>query len=114
METYLNKPLVSIIIPTYNRASLIEETLNSIIDQTFQNWECLVIDDGSTDTTEEVMKKYVCADKRIHYYSKPVDLLRGGNAARNYGFKMSRGEYIHWFDSDDLMDKYNLDKKVLY
>jgi len=98
------KPLISIIIPTYNRAHLIGETLDSIIAQTYQNWECIVVDDGSDDDTEEVMKSYIQNDNRIYYYHRPEEHLPGGNGARNFGFEKSTGEYIQWFDSDDLME----------
>lgn len=97
------QPLVSIIIPTYNRAHLIGETLDSIITQNYQNWECIVVDDGSTDHTAQFMKTYCEKDPRIQYYHRPEEHLPGGNGARNYGFKLSKGEYIQWFDSDDLM-----------
>jgi len=97
------KLLVSVIIPTYNRAHLIGETLDSIIAQTYQNWECIVVDDGSTDHTDEVMQAYCQKDARIQYHHRPEAHLPGGNGARNYGFKVSKGEYIQWFDSDDLM-----------
>lgn len=96
------QPLVSIIIPTYNRAHLIGETLDSVLSQTYQNWECIVVDDGSTDETEEVVQKYLKLDKRFQYAKRPDDRKPGGNAARNYGFEMSKGEYINWIDSDDL------------
>src|SRR5690554_718177 len=96
-------PLVSIIIPTYNRAHLIGETLDSVLAQTYENWECIVVDDGSTDNTEELMAEYMAKDARFQYHHRPKDRLPGGNAARNYGFEVSRGEYINWFDSDDLM-----------
>ncbi len=109
----INKPLVSIIIPTYNRAHLIGQTLDSVLAQTYQNWECIVVDDGSTDTTDEVMSKYIAKDPRFKYYHRPKDRLPGGNAARNYGFEKSRGEYIQWFDSDDLMVANFLEIKLL-
>src|SRR5690554_2800862 len=96
-------PLVSIIIPTYNRAHLIGETLDSVLAQTYENWECIVVDDGSTDNTEELMAEYMTKDARFQYHHRPKDRLPGGNAARNYGFEVSMGEYIQWFDSDDLM-----------
>lgn len=99
------QPLVSIIIPTYNRARLIGETLDSVVAQTYMNWECIVVDDGSSDGTETVMKAYCEKDPRFKYYHRPVEHLPGGNGARNYGFKKSKGEYVNWFDSDDLMDE---------
>lgn len=96
-------PLVSIIIPTYNRAHLIGETLDSVLAQTYQNWECIVVDDGSTDNTEELMAEYMTKDARFQYHHRPKDRLPGGNAARNYGFEVSKGEYVQWFDDDDIM-----------
>ena len=99
----MENPLISIIIPTYNRAYLISETLDSIIAQTYTNWECIVVDDGSTDNTSEVMVKYTAKDSRFQYHNKPKDKPPGGNAARNYGFEKSKGKYVNWFDSDDIM-----------
>jgi glycosyltransferase involved in cell wall biosynthesis len=99
----MDKPLVSIIIPTYNRAHLIGETLDSVIAQTFTNWECIVVDDGSSDHTDEVLNKYCNEDSRIKFFHRPKEYLFGGNGSRNYGFKKSKGEYINWFDSDDIM-----------
>ena len=97
------QPLVSIIIPTFNRAHLIGETLDSVLAQTYQNWECIVVDDGSTDHTADVMQMYCSKDSRFQYHHRPKDRLQGGNGARNYGFEISNGEYINWFDSDDVM-----------
>ncbi|WP_066219258.1 glycosyltransferase family 2 protein [Formosa haliotis] len=99
----MSNPLISIIIPTYNRANLIRETLDSVLSQTYQNWECLVVDDGSTDGTDQLMAEYCTKDTRFQYYHRPADHLAGGNAARNYGFEVSRGDYINWFDDDDVM-----------
>lgn len=101
--TILENPLVSIIIPTYNRAHLIGETLDSVLAQTYTHWECIVVDDGSTDQTDEVVGAYVAKDPRFKYYHRPPEHLPGGNGARNYGFKLSRGEYVNWFDDDDVM-----------
>ena len=97
------QPLVSIIIPTYNRAHLIGETLDSIVEQTYNNWECIVIDDGSIDNTDEVLGKYCENDNRIKYSYRPNKYLPGGNGARNYGLFKAEGIYIIFFDSDDLM-----------
>lgn len=96
-------PLVSIIIPTYNRAHLIGETLDSVLAQTYTNWECIVVDDGSTDDTSELLNNYCKKDTRFQYHHRPANRPKGANACRNYGFELSKGEYINWFDSDDLM-----------
>ena len=104
--------LVSIIIPTYNRAHLIGETLDSVLEQTYLNWECIIVDDGSTDATEKLVGKYIKKDKRFRYYSRPINSIKGANACRNYGFEFSKGEFIKWFDSDDIMYSELLEKQV--
>ncbi|MFT5892137.1 MAG: glycosyltransferase involved in cell wall biosynthesis, partial [Dokdonia sp.] len=94
---------ISIIIPAYNREAIIGETLRSIQKQTFTNWECIVVDDGSSDATFQVVTAFAKADSRIKLHKRPEQLLKGANACRNYGFEMSEGAYVNWFDSDDLM-----------
>ncbi|MBU2919815.1 glycosyltransferase [Winogradskyella psychrotolerans] len=108
----LKQSLVSIIIPTYNRAHLVGETLDSVLAQTYKNWECIIVDDGSTDNTDEVLLSYIKKDSRFKYYKRPDEYQPGGNGARNYGFAVSKGVFINWFDSDDLMHKDFLLKKV--
>ena len=108
----MHNQLVSIIIPTYNRGHLISETLDSVLAQTYTNWECIVVDDGSTDNTDEILANFCKKDSRIHFYHRPKDRLPGGNAARNYGFELSKGEYVNWFDSDDLMISSKLEKQM--
>jgi len=108
----LEQPLVSIIIPTFNRANLIGETLDSVLVQTYQNWECLVVDDGSTDGTDALMAEYLAKDSRFHYHKRPDTHLPGGNGARNYGFEISKGEYVNWLDSDDLFHPKKLKLQV--
>lgn len=95
--------LVSVIIPTYNRAHLIGETLESIQAQTYQNWECIIVDDGSTDNTAEVLQKFLNSDSRFQYYIRPENKKKGPNSCRNFGFEKSKGEFINWFDSDDIL-----------
>ena len=107
-----NNPLVSIIIPTFNRAHLIGETLDSILEQTYTNWECVIIDDGSNDNTVLVVNDYVRRDKRFKFFKRPSCLVQGGNDARNYGFEVSSGDFIQWFDSDDIMLKDYLQEKI--
>lgn len=108
----MNSPKVSIIIPTYNRAHLIGETLSSILDQTLQDWECIVVDDGSSDNTKQIIEQISNNDKRVKYFKRPVNRKKGANACRNYGFEQSKGEFIQWFDSDDLMHPKLLEKKL--
>lgn len=108
----MSSSLVSIIIPTFNRSHIISDTLDSVIKQTYNNWECIIVDDGSTDNTKEILQKYVEKDSRFNYYDRPKSKLKGANACRNYGFERSRGVYIIFFDSDDLMAKYCLENRV--
>ncbi len=104
--------LVSIIIPTHNRAHLIGETLESVITQTYGSWECIVVDDGSSDYTAELMEFYASRDKRISYHQRPKNKPKGANACRNYGFELSQGEFINWFDSDDIMTSNFIEAKL--
>jgi glycosyltransferase involved in cell wall biosynthesis len=97
-------PLVSIIIPTYNRAHLIKETLDSVVAQSYQNWECILVDDGSSDATEHVIDEYVNKDSRFLFYKRPKNKPKGANACRNFGFDNSSGQYLIFLDSDDLLE----------
>lgn len=97
-----NNPLVSIIIPTYNRAGLIGETLQSVINQTYTNWECIVVDDGSTDNTKEVVKEYTNVYSNIQFHLRTT-APKGAPTCRNVGFQHSEGEYVLFLDSDDLL-----------
>lgn len=106
------EPLVSIIIPTYNRAHLIGETLDSILAQTYQNWECIVVDDGSIDNSEEIILNYNSNDSRIHFFRRPQKSIKGAPTCRNIGLEKACGEYIIFFDSDDLMTSDHIQKKI--
>jgi len=97
-----NNPLVSIIIPAYNRAGLIGETLQSVINQTYTNWECIVVDDGSTDNTKEVVKEYTSVYSNIQFHLRTT-APKGAPTCRNVGFQHSEGEYVLFLDSDDLL-----------
>lgn len=106
------QPLVSIIIPTFNRAHLLGETLDSVLAQTYRNWECIVVDDGSSDYIVELLEFYSEKDARIHFYNRPDSLPKGANDCRNFGFLKSRGDYVNWFDSDDVMLESFIESKV--
>lgn len=108
----MNNPLVSIIIPTYNRADLIGETLDSILAQTYENWECIIVDDGSEDNTKEIVLSYIEKDARFQYFKRPENKPKGGNSCRNYGFEICKGEYVNWFDSDDIMLSQKIEKQL--
>ncbi len=97
-----NSTIISIIIPTYNRAHLVGETLDSIIGQSYENWECIIVDDGSIDNTCEVVGEYVKRDSRFQFHHRPITKIKGPNSCRNYGFNLSKGNYINWIDSDDI------------
>ncbi|WP_324721953.1 glycosyltransferase family 2 protein [Salinimicrobium sp. HB62] len=96
-------PVVSIIMPTFNRAHYLKETLKSIVNQSFHSWECLIIDDGSTDHTKEVLKPYLNADQRIKFIERTVSHLKGPAGCRNQGIELAKGSYVVFFDSDDIV-----------
>ncbi|ESU25964.1 hypothetical protein FLJC2902T_29760 [Flavobacterium limnosediminis JC2902] len=99
----MHNHLVSIIIPTYNRAHLISETLDSVLAQTYTDWECIVVDDGSTDTTEEVVMDYVAKDTRFQFNIRPKNAIKGASSSRNYGLSLCKGSYVLFLDSDDWL-----------
>lgn len=99
----MTTPFFSVVIPTYNRAHLIEKTIRTILDQNFADFEVLVVDDGSNDNTDQVVK--AISDSRITYYKKD-NAERA--VARNFGSARAKGKYVTFFDSDDLMYVHHL------
>jgi glycosyltransferase involved in cell wall biosynthesis len=99
----MNDILISIIIPTYNRANVLEQTLNSVLKQTYTNWECIVVDDGSTDATDKMVSEYCRQDSRFQCHKRPKERPKGGNTCRNLAFELSKGSFIKWLDSDDVL-----------
>ncbi len=91
--------LVSCVVPTYNRAQLLKDAIESTIAQTYPNWELIVVDDKSADNTAEVVKAYAAKDPRIKYFLNPE---KGVSSARNYGIQMSQGQYVAFLDDDDI------------
>lgn len=105
-----NEPLVSVIIPTYNRGRLILDSINSVLNQTYKNIELIVVDDCSTDDTEKTVKSI--DDSRIKYIKLEKNL--GACVARNKGIEISRGEFIAFNDSDDLWITTKLEKQLCF
>ena len=101
--------LVSVIIPCYNQATYLSETLESLLSQTYKLWEGIIVNDGSPDNTEEIALKYVENDKRFKYVYKE----NGGlSSARNKGIELANGEYILPLDSDDTIEPEYLRKAI--
>lgn len=94
-----NNPLVSIVIPTYNAEAFLEETLASVLAQTYTNWECIIVNDGSTDNSLSIAKKWKEKDTRFHIINKENE---GLSRARNTGIENAKANYIAFLDSDDI------------
>jgi len=104
-----NEPLVSVVIPSYNQAEYLREALDSLLAQTYHNWEAVVVNDGSKDHTNEVMEEYARRDSRIRPFSKP----NGGiTSALNFGLEQARGEFFCWLSSDDLFYPEKIEAQV--
>src|SRR5205814_4320749 len=103
-----DQPKVSIIMPTYNRAKYIGETIESVRNQSYQNWELIIVDDGSDDNTGEIIS--AMNDKRIRFYEAGRIAING--KIKNIGIEITNGELIAFIDSDDLWANTKLEKQV--
>lgn len=103
--------LVSIIMPSYNTAQYIEKTIKSVLDQTYTNWELIIVDDCSTDNTDEVVKNYL-TDKRIKYLKNEQN--SGAAVSRNRALREAKGQWIAFLDSDDLWMPEKLEKQICF
>ena len=104
----MKNELVSIIMPTYNCAKFINETIKSVLNQTYENWELVIVDDCSNDNTEEVVASF--NDKRIKYHR--LEKNSGAAVARTTAMKMATGNYMAFLDSDDLWKNNKLEKQL--
>lgn len=104
--------LVSIIMPSYNAARFIGESINSVLLQTYSNWELLIVDDCSKDNSVEVVRKFANIDKRVVLFSLEKNV--GAAAARNVAIEHAQGQYIAFLDSDDVWDEYKLEKQLAF
>lgn len=103
--------MVSIIIPTYNRALYIERSINSALSQTYNDIEIMVVDDGSTDDTKTIVEKYCRIHKNVKYF---LQANQGSNYARNLGIKYAKGDYICFLDSDDEFVCEKIEKQLSF
>ena len=103
-------PTVSVIIPTYNRADYLIEAVESVFSQTFDDYEIIIVDDGSTDNTRECLEPLIAENKVRYFYQDD----RSKSAARNMGIKLASGKYIAFLDSDDIFLPTKLEKQVLF
>lgn len=106
----MSNALVSIITPTYNCAKFIGKTIESVLKQTYTNWEIVIVDDASTDNTEEIVKQY--NDKRIKYIKLKQN--SGADVARNIAIEEAKGKYMAFLDSDDLWQPDKLEKQIKF
>lgn len=105
-----NTPLISVVIPTFNSGNFIRETIETVLNQTYKNFEIIVVDDESTDNTVSILEELSGKDERITYYQIPHS--GRPSVPRNYGVEKSNGKYIAFLDSDDIWIKDKLEKQI--
>jgi glycosyltransferase involved in cell wall biosynthesis len=108
----INVPLISIITPCYNSAPFISQTIESVLAQTYQNWEMIIVDDGSTDNSYDIILAYTQQDTRIRIYQ--MEQNTGAAVCRNKAIELSQGEYLAFLDSDDLWIPEKLEKQLRF
>ena len=102
--------LVSIVTPIYNKAPFVGETIETILNQTYKNWELLLINDASTDNSQKAVQEFINRDNRIKYFEFSEN--KGAAEARNYGSKMASGDFIAFLDADDLWHNSKLETQI--
>ena len=107
-----HNPLISVITPSYNAERFIRETIDSVLNQTYSNWEMVIVDDCSTDNTTSIVKEYMERDNRIKLIVLEVN--SGSAVARNTAMENAKGQYIAFLDSDDLWLPEKLDKQLQF
>ncbi|EDT78822.1 glycosyltransferase [Clostridium perfringens] len=108
----MNNELVSIITPVYNAERFLKETLDSVRNQSYQNWEMILVDDCSKDSSEKIIKEYISLDNRIKYIK--LETNSGAAVSRNIAIKKSKGRYIAFLDSDDIWKENKLRKQISF
>lgn len=108
----MDRPLVTVFVPCYNAGRFISETIDSVLTQTYRNFELLIIDDGSADNSREIIEAYAARDERIHIYYNECN--RGVAYTRNRGIEEAQGKYLAVMDADDIATPDRLEKEVRY
>ena len=103
------KPKISIIVPVYNTEKYIRQCLDSILNQTYQNFECLLINDGSSDNSLSIAESFAQNDSRMKVFTKENG---GPSSSRNYGLNKVSGEFITFVDADDYIDEYMIENMI--
>ncbi|WP_438961882.1 glycosyltransferase family 2 protein [Nonlabens sp.] len=104
--------LISIIIPSFNNGDLLEATLRSVELQTSSDWECIIVDDGSTDNTEAIVREVKNKNSKFRFYKRPEYRLKGANACRNIGMEKAKGDYLIFLDGDDLISSDCIESRI--
>lgn len=110
MQLYKNfTPHVSIILPTFNRAKYLSRSIDSVIQQTYKDWELIIVDDGSSDNTTEIIERYINQTEKVRFIKKQ---RTGVTISRNLGIKLAIGDYLTFLDSDDEYKKHHLENRI--
>ncbi|WP_075352598.1 glycosyltransferase family 2 protein [Algoriphagus marinus] len=108
----MQKGLVSILMANFDKDRYLENTLSSILEQEYKNWECIIVDDGSTDSSRKILHDFQKRDSRFKVFDRPKHIPKGSNFCRNFAYGLASGDYIQWFDSDDIMYPWFIKMKV--
>lgn len=104
-------PLISVIVSCYNQGQYLPDALQSVLDQTYTSWECIIINDGATDNTEKVALEWVAKDERFKYFKQPNS---GLSAARNKGLNNMTGSYVQFLDADDKIGEGKFESSIAF
>lgn len=99
----MTEPLISIVIPVYNAEKYLRACLDSMLAQTYKNWEAICVNDGSSDNSAQILEEYAAKDARFHIINQPNS---GVSTARNTGMRQTTGKYIYFMDADDIVSPY--------
>lgn len=108
----MEKDLISIIVPVYNAERFLDQTINTVLDQTYKNWELILVNDKSTDNSVEIINKYIEKNKDIKLIQNKEN--SGAAVSRNNGIEVASGKYIAFLDADDLWEKDKLEKQIKF